>query len=908
VIPEEIHLRNFLSHRQTDLNLRSIQLASLVGENGAGKSSLLDAITWVVWGRSRAAHGAEENLIYHGESQTEVEYIFRMPYQGKGAQRFRILRRREVRNRRATNGLLDFQVETEDGWRTLNGESVRETQNRIIAQLGLDYDTFTNSAYLRQGHADEFTVQTPSDRKKVLGVILGLDRWTEYGERARKRLSESQGELRELERRIQDTETELARRPEYETALQQAEQEAQLAAARLQEAQQLVDTLHRIEEQAAALHRQITDQTRRLDQERQRATALQQNETAQHLRLAGYKDRLQQAAQIEADYQIYQETQKEERAWGEKLSQAALLQGEKSTCERQIEQARQELEHQAYACEREALQLEQQIARLGAELESALSAVLGQIQSLEERVTDPQLAADLQNARAALQEMETLAADLERSRTQLQENQVEQSRRQERNRQLKDEMNKTKAGLDTLTEAEACCPLCRQPLTPEHREQMLAEIRAEGQKMGDEYRSNTARLQTLKEEITRLENEVRDGERRLQERPHREQAVARLRQQIEQSEEARNRIAALGQKAEELSRQIENRDYGQIEQTALAQARTRHQELQSRLEREEYAGEARKALAQILQQLIVLGYDITAHNRIKARLAELAPSETAYRELEKARAGIQGEEETLQRLTQELAVQRERVASQEKESLALQEELDRLRPQIAQAPQAAKVLMEARQNEALARQRVGATRQTLNALQIQETRLLTMRRNREGLGRQIAMLTDLRDAFGINGIPAMLIEHTLPELEAEANRILEQLTNGRMHVRLESQRETKTGTLKETLDIIISDEKGTRPYESFSGGEQFRVNFALRVALSRLLSQRAGVRLRSLFIDEGFGSLDGDGRRRLVEAVKTIQSEFDLILIITHIEELQDTFPVRIQVLKTENGSQVEIN
>jgi exonuclease SbcC len=751
-------------------------------------------------------------------------------------------------------------------------------------------------------------MQTPADRKKVLGVILGLDRWTEYGERARKRLSESQGELRELERRIQDTEAELARRPEHEIALQQAEQEAQQAAARLQEAQQRVDTLHRIEEQAAALNRQIADQTRRLDQERQRAHALQQNETAQHLRLAGYKDRLQHAAQIEADYQIYLDTGKEERAWGEKLSQAALLQEEKSGCERQIEQARQELAGEAYACEREALQLEQQIARLGAELESALSALHGQIQSLKDRVTDPQLAAELQTAREALQELETLAADLERSRRQLQENQVEQSRRQERNRQLKDEMNKTKASLDTLAEAEACCPLCRQPLTPEHHEQMLTEMRAEGQKMGDEYRANTTRLQTLKEEIAHLETVVRDGERRLLERPRREQTVARLLQQIEQSEEARQRIASLSEKAEEISRQLDNRDYGQAEQTALAQARARHQELQSRLERETYAGPVRAALTQVLQQLIVLGYDLTAHNRIKARLIELAPSETAYRELEKARAGIQSEEETLQRLTQELAAQRERISGQELELQALQDELERLRPQIAEAPQAVKVLMETRQSEALARQRVGATRQTLNALQIQETRLQTMRHNREKLGRQIAMLTDLRDAFGINGIPAMLIEHTLPELEAEANRILEQLTNGRMHVRLESQRETKTGTLRETLDIIISDEKGTRPYESFSGGEQFRVNFALRVALSRLLSQRAGVRLRSLFIDEGFGSLDGDGRRRLVEAVKTIQSEFDLILIITHIEELQDTFPVRIQVIKTENGSQVEIN
>jgi len=195
----------------------------------------------------------------------------------------------------------------------------------------------------------------------------------------------------------------------------------------------------------------------------------------------------------------------------------------------------------------------------------------------------------------------------------------------------------------------------------------------------------------------------------------------------------------------------------------------------------------------------------------------------------------------------------------------------------------------------------------LAALDTQQKRLGTMTKQQTELNTRVVLLKELRDAFGVNGIPAMIIEHTLPELEEEANRILQQLTGGRMHVRFDTQRETKAGTVQETLDIIISDEKGTRPYENFSGGEQFRVNFAIRVALSRLLAQRSGTRLRSLFVDEGFGTLDAEGRRRLVEAVKAIQDDFDLILVITHIDELQDAFPTRIQVTKTDSGSQVEV-
>ena len=72
---------------------------------------------------------------------------------------------------------------------------------------------------------------------------------------------------------------------------------------------------------------------------------------------------------------------------------------------------------------------------------------------------------------------------------------------------------------------------------------------------------------------------------------------------------------------------------------------------------------------------------------------------------------------------------------------------------------------------------------------------------------------------------------------------------------------------KETLDIIISDAAGPREYELFSGGEAFRVNFAIRLALSRVLAQRAGARLQTLVIDEGFGSQDAEGRQRLIEAI-----------------------------------------
>ena len=166
---------------------------------------------------------------------------------------------------------------------------------------------------------------------------------------------------------------------------------------------------------------------------------------------------------------------------------------------------------------------------------------------------------------------------------------------------------------------------------------------------------------------------------------------------------------------------------------------------------------------------------------------------------------------------------------------------------------------------------------------------------------------ELRLAFGKKGVPALIIEAAIPEIEDEANALLTRITSGRMHVRFDTQRETVKGDTVETLEIKIADELGTRPYENYSGGEQFRVNFAIRIALSKLLARRAGAQLQTLVIDEGFGALDSTGRDKLVEAINAVQDDFQRILVITHLDELKDAFPARIEVTKTANGSQIEV-
>lgn len=166
---------------------------------------------------------------------------------------------------------------------------------------------------------------------------------------------------------------------------------------------------------------------------------------------------------------------------------------------------------------------------------------------------------------------------------------------------------------------------------------------------------------------------------------------------------------------------------------------------------------------------------------------------------------------------------------------------------------------------------------------------------------------DLAAAFGKKGIQAMLIESAIPEIEDEANKLLGKMTDDRMKIQLLTQRETKTAGIAETLDIVISDELGARSYEMYSGGEAFRINLAIRLALSRLLTHRAGAKLQFLIIDEGFGTQDAQGKYKVVEAINAIKDDFAKILVVTHDPELKEAFPQRIEVSRNSNGSTFEV-
>jgi exonuclease SbcC len=182
-----------------------------------------------------------------------------------------------------------------------------------------------------------------------------------------------------------------------------------------------------------------------------------------------------------------------------------------------------------------------------------------------------------------------------------------------------------------------------------------------------------------------------------------------------------------------------------------------------------------------------------------------------------------------------------------------------------------------------------------------------LREERRTLSEAEGAYRELVKAFGKGGIQAMIIESAVPELQDEANALLANMPGNSMRVEFRTQRETRKGDTVEALEIIIGDEAGQRDYAMYSGGEAFRINFAIRVALAKLLARRAGAKLQMLVIDEGFGTQDARGRDSLVEAIRSIEGEFEMILVITHVQELRELFPTQIMVEKGPNGSQISV-
>ena len=851
MIPVRLQISNFLSYGDpVEVDFSDFHIACITGHNGAGKSSLLDAMTWALFGQARRR---DDGIIHSRARQAEVIFDFRYE------EHFYRVQRIKPANK---TGLLEFFVQSSDGsFRPLTEHSIRETENAITRTLRMDYETFTNASFFLQGKADQFAQQRPGDRKRILSNILGLEIWEAYRERTAKRRQSEEAALMQVNGQLREIEEELAQEEQRRARLQELQAQMEQAAQARQKQAQWVDQVRRLADSLAEQARLVD----LLARQAETARSTQQGQAAVlHTRQAEreqYQEQIARADQIAASYQAWKAARQELERWE---AMAASF--------RQIETERAE---PLLALEAEKSRLEAERGHLRArrqqmdEVEANLPAAASEVQAAQ---------AETARLQAQLAEREGLEAELRSA----QETRVELLAE---NTRLKTEMDELKMRIQRLSEVTgAACPVCGQPLSAQDREIMAEELQTDGKKLGDRYRENLeqkrrfeercAQINQSLEQLRRLEGELRTAERRL-DQAHDRQA---------QMDAALQEWRASGQ-------------------TAL-------DAVEARLSSGDYAAEARARLAAVDERLRALGYDGAAHDA--ARQAEQAgrASEEQQRALETAQAALTPLEREITALSGQVQQAEEQAASLEAHLAEVRQRYEADRAGLPDLRTAESELLGLQEQENRLRMQVGAANQSVEVLKNQRARQNTLRGEREALAVRISHCKQLERAFGKDGIPSLLIENALPEIEEHANQLLDRLTNGGMSVRFATQKDYKDKNRedkKETLDILISDPAGVREYELFSGGEAFRVNFAIRLALSRVLAQRAGARLQTLVIDEGFGSQDAEGRQRLVEAIHMVQDDFAKILVITHLEELKDAFPARIEVEKGQNGSRVQV-
>ena len=857
MIPIRLELKNFMSYGSdvAALDFAGMHTLCLSGENGHGKSALLDALTWSLWGESRAGKNKHDELVRIGADEMSVHFTFEMD-----GQRYRVVRKR---SKKASGNLWQLQGETPDlglgaGWHPMTGNTDRETEQAIQKLLRMSYDTFLNSAYLRQGQADQFVRQTPAKRKEILADILDLSRYDQLEAKARERQKSAMADATDLDRDISGIDAELRDEAGLRESLAELQGRLDILdghrvslRAEWETVQERRTLLKGQAELAAALTKQIRDLGAEIGDYTEE--------------LAGHQSKAEQARALLSQ-------QDEINGNFANLLDARVRVG---VCENAVtllhrgEQARAAADKEWMAAENDVQRRMEQAVR-DHDQAAARLLELPQLEAERHTLAPPIAAADKSEAsRKTLSE--ALAADQETF-----------TRLREENARLDFQTTQWSDRIKTLDSQTGVCEVCDSPLPPDK----VAATRAA-------YDATLTSLLTerkaVRAEAGMLKTSLADGQAQL----------LSLDTQIRAANQGRARLELIDHRLQELK--VVLRDL-----PALAALRD---EAVKVVQEGLFAPELRVKIGKIeaaLQKLSTAEADYAA---VRAELSLLEPTERLHIALEHAQAAL---------LTAEAGESRAKKAIQTRQGaqVAAQSQLSALAdvgPEMAKLVARDQEIREqeaqrSREHQAVS-QDIGRRQQTLTRFEeLKIVRIDKAKRLTEA--RVDAEAHDqLTRAFGKKGVQALIIENAIPELMEETNRLLDKLTDGDMSLYFETVKESKSkkDSPIETLEIKVSDNLGTRPLEMYSGGEGFRAAFALRIALSKLLARRAGARLQTLIIDEGFGSQDAKGREKLVECIDTIKDDFERIIVITHIDELKDAFATRVEITKTASGSQITV-
>lgn len=853
MIPLLLTVENFMCYGEDvpSLNLEPVHIACISGDNGYGKTALLDAITWAIWGKARAK--TQDELVNVARNTMFVELDF-----FAGESRYRVTRT-YTKGRGASSGKseLNLSIIIGNTVTSLMANTIKETEEKIVNLLNMDYETFINTSYLKQGDSNRFTSSRPTDRKKILADLLDLS----YYERLE---SASKQHSRQLQNDVEVQQSVIEHKSsafqEKELILEKLETYKKESQNLLSEEQSLSKELEDLNQKRQTLLVEISNKKTMVDQidtsEKEIGMMLVQ-EMRWKKELGELKILLSRSEEIQSTYKEYQDLRSEYGRSSTLISDFHKINAEKIVIEKTIAI--------------ETLKLESQISIKSNRIKTDLQPLVDGI---------PKLLREINLANTALQNLEIEFSETEHLLNKANAMSEKVTILQISNKTLLTQMSDSRNRFDMINHAEATCPLCLQSLSTGNKQHIRDGLQSEGKTSKIEYESNLKKIQAL----TDRKNEI------ITQNELQQTILVRKRTETEKIQY-------------DLMNQLGKSEDSSIELSSL---KLNLVQMEEELNSERFCSEELNRLKILDSKLKKLEDTEKNHSHLESKLESLSP----YLELH---AQLQGSRDRLLSVTQSVEDTKSIREARQLQTETWKLELVRIE----------KILTEEwdfDQKINLIQSKIKKVKgQSLNAVTMREQAryqieqivkaeedIKSMELEIFKTNEDVQLYEELASAFGRNGIQALMIERAVPMLENTAKELLARLSDNKMTIKLELKEgriDRATGLPSEELNITISDEQGTRSYETFSGGETFRIDFAIRIAMSKLLASRSGSPLPILFIDEGFGSQDTIGQGRLIEVIQSISEDFEKIIVITHIDSMKENFDQQIEISKTEYGS-----
>lgn len=808
--PLKLALEGFTSFRdKLELDFAGLDLFAITGPTGAGKSSLIDAIVFALYGQVPRVGDDYKQLISHNAERLSVMLEF-----GVGRERYRI-----ARTAFPTRPSQQRLERITDGPPVPVADRVKDIRGEVDRILGLDYDGFTRSVVLPQGQFDAFLKGEPKERRKILVGLLNLSVYERMQQIANQRATAARSEADFIKRQL---ETDFA--GATAEALEQKKAELKTAQTCATQAEASLQALA----EAAALAQQARAARKEL-------ASLARDHESETKRLAAANATLDGAGQARK-----------------------ALESELDTLEaRKDAHAYDEARHHTLVAARP---LAEQLVGLQQGSARAAKAVLDKRKEIEE-------------ARKAVAQAEEALPYLEHAEAQAKD--AEEAARIE-----KEEAHREHAALalrQGLRPGDPC-PVCAQDVktVPKGKAPAL-DTDAKVKKAEAAARAAQEKLQQARVVCEKRKAEA-DG------------LVRELKQAEQQEKESAKLAATVETALEDGGFEAKGGADGAAKLVAAIQ-----KELQALDQAKRANAETEQKLKEVEQKRAKLDADVAAataqRDVLQARLHDLEAKATeALRHLEETQLALG------------------KLAKRDAWIALLPPAIGKDESDVVEQ------LRDSRQRETAAAQaKVATLTHEVQAIEKDILRAAELAERRITLEKEAALAKTLSDHLKAHELIAWIQEEALSRLAEAGSRHLAKLSQNRYALRLGSGTEELAARAEQDFYVVDAwNGDAIRSVRTLSGGETFLASLALALALAESLTElgaesRATDALDSLFLDEGFGSLDADTLDTVVGALDTLHGGERMVGIVTHVRELGERVPARVEVSRAGSSACVRV-